>query len=261
MPDTEPTRPLSPARAHLQRMAAAQPAAPARAGATTTESELLMAQLYEHTKQLKAIKSVEKKIEAKRAFVPAYDVYLDAAIAADTGAQDLIFTTLLVWNIDAGRYERAIDLAAYALRHGLKLPDQYQRDVPTLLADEFSTAALAGAMPAEQQERLLGLVGKMTIDLDMPDQARAKLHKAMGYALIGKHGSAEPDLDQVNDGYAHGAEFHLSRALALNPQAGVKKDLERLARRLKGVAPASTPADPRPGGPVGEGTGAKAPKA
>ena len=37
--------------------------------------------------------------------------------------------------------------------------------------------------------------------------------------------------------------------------------LERLARRLKGAAPASTPADPRPGGPVGEGTGAKAPKA
>lgn len=260
MPDTEPTRPLSPARAHLQRMAAAQPAAPARAGATTTESELLMAQLYEHTKQLKAIKSVEKKIEAKRAFVPAYDVYLDAAIAADTGAQDLIFTTLLVWNIDAGRYERAIDLAAYALRHGLRLPDQYQRDVPTLLADEFSTAALSGTMPEGQQVGLLARVGQLTDGADMPDQARAKLHKAVGYALIGKHGSAEPDLGRVSEGEARMAAAHLSRALALNPQAGVKKDLERLARRLKGV-PASTPADPRPGGPVGEGTGAKAPKA
>ena len=133
--------------------------------------------------------------------------------------------------------------------------------MPTLLADEFSTAALTGAMPADQQQALLASVGQITEFRDMPDQARAKLHKAMGYALIGKQGSAEPDLDQVSDDYARTAEFHLSRALTLNPQAGVKKDLERLARRLKGVAPASTPADPRPGGPVGEGTGAKAPKA
>ena len=88
MPDTEPTRPLSPARAHLQRMAAAQPAAPARAGATTTESELLMAQLYEHTKQLKAIQSVEKKIEAKRVMLADYDAYIDGVLQADSGGAD-----------------------------------------------------------------------------------------------------------------------------------------------------------------------------
>ena len=63
---THPARPLSPARAHLQRIAASQAAAPAQASAAGSEHEVLMAQLYEHTRQLKAIKSVEKKIEAKR---------------------------------------------------------------------------------------------------------------------------------------------------------------------------------------------------
>ena len=257
---THPARPLSPARAHLQRIAASQAAAPAQASAAGSEHELLMAQLYEHTRQLKAIKSVEKKIEAKREFVAAYDTYLGGVIESDQGGADPIVTTLLVWNIDAGRYDSALAIAAYVLQHNLQLPDQYQRDVPTLLADEFSTAALTGAMPADQQQALLASVGQITDARDMPDQARAKLHKAMGYALIGKHGSAEPDLDQVSDDHARTAEFHLSRALTLNPQAGVKKDLERLARRLKGV-PASTPADPRPGGPVGDGAGAQAPKA
>lgn len=256
----EPYR-LSPARAHLQRMAALQSGVPAQPGATGAEHELLMAQLYEHTKQLKSIKSVEKKIEAKREFVPVYDAYLDGVLSAGPGGADPIVTSLLVWNIDAGRYDRAFDLAIYALKHKLQLPDQYHRDVPTLLADEFSTAALSGAMPADQQPSHLGRVLVITEGCDMPDQARAKLHKAIGYALIGKHGSADPDLDTIDDITARFAERHLSRALALNPQVGVKKDLERLARRLKDAPPASDPADPRPGGPVGDGTGAPAPTA
>ena len=228
---------------------------------TGTAYELMQAQLHEHMRTLKGIQSVERKIEAKRTMLADFDAYLAGVLQADAGGQDAVLATVLVWHLDAGNWARALELAEYALRHGVQLPDQYQRNLPTLLLDDVSEAAIAGKLTGPDAAVALAKVDLLTQGHDCHDQARAKLHKAMGYALIGKHGSAEPDLDQVNDGYAHGAEFHLSRALALNPQAGVKKDLERLARRLKGVAPASTPADPRPGGPVGEGTGAKAPKA
>lgn len=261
MPDDQPAqRPLSPARAHLQRIAAAAPAVgPAdRPSAAGHERELLLAQLYEHTKQLKAIKSVEKKIEAKRAFSPEYDVYLQSVLGAGRAEPDPIVTTLMVWNIDAGRYSHALRLAQHVLAHGLSLPDQYQRDVPTLLADEFSTAALAGHIEPAQERALLADVMALTYQRDMPDQARAKLHKALGYALLGKRGAAEPDLDALPDGLLRDAEAHLLRAIALHAQVGVKKDLERLARRLKDAPPASAPADPRPGGSVGKGAGAKA---
>lgn len=265
-PDDAPR--LSPARAHLQRMAAAAAqgvASPAtRPSAAGHEHELMLAQLYEHRKTLKAIQSVQRKTEAKAAMVPVYDAYLDGVLAAGTGHDDPILTTLMVWNIDAGRYERALQLARHVLDHGLKLPDQYQRDAATLLIDEFSTAALAGHLP---QGSTVDLPQGSAVDLllhvmdltqgrDAPDQARAKLHKAIGYALTGKAWGSEPDYDQLSDTAVCAAHAQLMRAQVLFAQVGVKKDIERLERRLKkaGQEPsAANRADPRPGGSVARG--------
>lgn len=221
--------------------------------------QLMLAQLYEHSKQLKAIQSVEKKIEAKRHLLADYDAYVDGVLAANAGGADRVVTTVMVWSIDAGLYLRAIGIAAYVLRHGLQLPDQYQRNVPTLLADEISAAALAGRIPAAEQGAVLAHTLALVGDADIPDQARAKLHKAIGYALLGKQeGQPEPDIKTMPAGQAQAAQQHLQRALDLFAQVGVKKDLERIARRLKGEPDAPTQAAPAPGGGVGKAKAAKA---
>lgn len=266
MPDNAPAPGphLSPARAHLQRMAAAAAVVAAsglaaRPSAASHEHELMLAQLYEHRKQLKSIQSVERKVDAKRAMVPVYDAYLDGVLASDGPAQDddPILTTMMVWNIDAARFDRALQLARHVLDHGLKLPDQYQRDPATLLIDEFSTAALAGHLPQDQAVDLLAQVGLLTENRDAPDQARAKLHKAIGYTLTGKAWGTDPDYDNLPTDPAQTARAHLARAHELFAQVGVKKDIERLDRRLKkaGIEPSSavTRADPRPGGSVARG--------
>lgn len=265
MPDSQPPQgpTLSPARAHLQRMAAAAAAVAAsgpaaRPSAASHEHELMLAQLYEHRKQLKAIQSVERKVDAKRAMVPVYDAYLDGVLASDGQAEDdPIVTTMMVWNIDAARFDRALQLARHVLDHGLKLPDQYQRDPATLLIDEFSTAALAGHLPQAGAVDLLLHVMDLTQGRDAPDQARAKLHKAIGYAITGKAWGTEPDYDTMPTDPAQTARAHLARAHELFAQVGVKKDIERLDRRLKkaGIEPSSavTRADPRPGGSVARG--------
>ncbi|MNH33997.1 hypothetical protein D3C78_1967160 [compost metagenome] len=56
---------------------------------------------------------------------------------------------------------------------------------------------------------------ELTADKDMPDEARSKLLKALGYALeqAGQHKQAVIALEQ---------------ALRLNQRAGVKKDITRL---------------------------------
>ena len=234
---------ISPARAHLQRIAAAAEQAPEaqRPSAAGHEHQLLLAQLYEHRKQLKAIQSVERKIEAKAAMVPVYDDYLDGVLEADQGGDDPLVTSLMVWNIDAGRYERALQLAAYVLQHGLKRPAQYHRAPATLLIDEFSTAALAGALPREHAMDLLLQVLDLTQAHDAPDQARAKLHKAIGYVGLGKAWGEEPDYDSLGTAAAMAARGQLDRAQQLFAQVGVKKDLERLERRLKKAAPPAAP--------------------
>ncbi len=60
----------------------------------------------------------------------------------------------------------------------------------------------------------------LTAAADMPDEVRAKLHKITGLVLR--------DNKQPADALAH-----LKRAMQLDCQAGVKKDIERLERELK----------------------------
>lgn len=225
----------SPARMHLEAKLAAQANIGATAEGTPQGSayELMLAQLAAHRRTLKDIQSVERKIEAKKGFLADYDNWVDAVLATDSGAQDMVLTTVLIWSIDTGAYERAIELATYAVRHNLDLPDQYERSLGTALIDEFAQAALSNKLTGEPALQILSAVRELTDPLDAPDQARAKLYKALGYALIGKVNSNDVDLDKVELPRLQQAQPILERALALFDGVGVKKDIERIDRQLK----------------------------
>lgn len=234
---------FSPARAHQQAKLAAIAQGSAQPGGqvTGTEYQLMLRQLAEHKRSLKSIQSIERKIDAKRLMLPLYDTWVDAALAHGNGAQDLVLTTVLVWHIDAGNFDRALEISAYAIQHDLPLPDQYDRSLGTMLMDEFSGAALTGKISKTESVGLLTRVMNLTQDLDAHDQARAKLFKALAYALIGKVGSTDTDLTKIPLAEAEAAMPMLERALALFEGVGVKKDIERLARHLKKAGEAQTP--------------------
>ena len=226
---------MTPAQRHLQRKQASQAAAAAPAGATTEGSayELMLAQLYEHRQQLKAIQSIERKIEAKRTFLPLSAPWVKGVLESGQGAQDLVLTTVWVWALDVGDYALALDMARYILQHGLTLPDQYQRDAATTLIDEVADASLKGKVPFDLAAAVLAQVDELTTERDVPDQARAKLHKAMAYAIVGRTSVSEVDYKDLPLAQAQAALPHLHRALELFQGVGVKKDIERLERRVK----------------------------
>lgn len=245
----------TPAQRHQQRKLSGQANAAAEPGSELTGSayQLMQAQLAEHRRSLKLIQSVERKIEAKRLFLPVYAAWVQGALASGTGGHDLVLTTVMVWHIDAGNYGQALDIAAYAIKHKLPLPDQYDRNLGTVLIDEIGAAALAGKMERNEALYVLPYLLHLTQDLDAPDQARAKLHKALGWALIGKTGPADIDYDAVLRPAASEALQHLQRALLLWDQVGCKKDIERLERRLKKPDEPSAPSpSPDPGTPAAQ---------
>src|SRR5690606_38349003 len=101
------------------------------------------------------------------------------------GAQDDVLTTLMVWNIDAGDYTAALHIGAYVLKHSLKMPDRFARTTGCLLAEEVANAALKQQKAGEQFDRaVLMLASDITAEHDMPDEARAKLHLALGKAYL-----------------------------------------------------------------------------
>lgn len=230
---------LTPAQQALQRKQAAQAAASAPAGTTTEGSayELMLAQLYEHRQQLKAIQSIERKIEAKRQYLPLYAPWISGVLESGQGAQDLVFTTVWVWAMDVGDYASALHMASYILKHGLTLPDQYQRDPATTLIDEVADATLKGKVPFVQAVVVLPEVAELTAAHDVADQVRAKLHKAMAYAIVGRTTVSEVDYKDLPLDKAQAALPHLHRALELFEGVGVKKDIERLERRVKELTP------------------------
>lgn len=228
-PATEPQ--MTPARAHLQAHIAAARAA-AEAGdridpSLATGYELMLAQLAEHRRQLKQVQSIERKIDLKRKLLPEYAPYIAGALEADRGGQDDVLVTLLVWHIDCGDLAGAVPIAAYALRHGLVMPDHYERTLATIVAEEAAEHALKQLAAGNTFDiDALVAVEEITAGHDMPDEVRAKLCKAIGYAL--------------REHFPDEALLHLKRAFELNDKVGVKKDIERLERELKkaGEAPA-----------------------
>lgn len=208
----------SPAQRFRERKLAKQQKPQEEMGAAVaTAYEKQLMQLAEDKHRLKAIQSVEKKAELKAELLPKYLPWIEGVLESDAGNQDDVFMTTMVWAFDAGQYEVGLNMADYAIRHKLVMPDQYQRTTATVVAEEIADTALRGG--AVSQETLFAALA-MTASSDMPDEVRAKLNKAIGNSC------------RDSEDWPH-ASAHYQRALELNPNAGCKKDLERAERELK----------------------------
>lgn len=217
---------MSIARAHMHRTMAAKQSAASTAGATPEPGSLaekMAHALSMHMAALKQIKSRTAKIEAKRDMLPDYAAYVDGVLAAGNGGQDDVLVTIMVWRLDTGDYDGALAIAAYAIRHGLGTPVTFSRDVPATLLEEMADAALVNGLDDAARAAMvapLSTAMDLTEGCDMPDEVRAKAHKAMGLGL-------------KDEDPAEAAE-HLRIALKLDPKCGVKAELNRLEKHLAG---------------------------
>lgn len=221
---------LSPARRHQMRQQAVEASQQLATNPLRHANgyELMLLKLNEDKRQLKKVRSVERKAEMKRLMLPGYLPWVAGVLESGKGAQDAILMTVMVWRLDAGDVPGALEIARYALLHGLVPTDTYKRNSTAyLLAEEVAdTATRAWTAKAGVDVAPLLATLELTKSEDMPDEVRAKLHKITGYVLR-------------DTGRALDAMEHLKRALQLHQGSGVKKDIERLATQLKQQALAS----------------------
>lgn len=214
----------SPARRHfLSASAAVSKAEESTTRADATQYELMLAKLAEDRRRLHDVQSMERKAEVKRQILPEYAPWIEGVLAGNQGVQDDVLMTVMVWRIDAGDLAGALPIARYAIAHKLSMPDQYKRTTACLIAEEFADTALKTIADGSNTDAgaLLDVIA-LTQNQDMPDEVRAKLHKALGYAVMGTEKER--------------ALGNLKRALALHEKVGVKKDIEKLERELKNAA-------------------------
>ena len=134
------------------------------------------------------------------------------------------------------------------------MPDRFNRTAATILVDEICDPILVQVKADDTTDvtpylSVLDDVADFTADSDMPDVVRAKLCKARAFAL--RNGTTEQQTIAL---------ALLRQALTLDAGAGVKKEIERLARAVKKAAAADGAggggdADGTDGGNSAEGAG------
>lgn len=218
-------------------------ACPSVAGATNaTPAERAAAQiglrLIHDLRRLKEIRSIDRKVAAKREMLPEYKSWVEGVAAADagvgTGLAAEVLPTVMVWLIDTGAYADALDLVPFVLRHDVQMPKRYQRDAATIVIEEIADAA-AKAQNAGGTFDLdvLDRVQELTADLDIHDEVRSKLHKAIGIEQLRV---AEDVEAQFSAGPLDAALDSLRQAQRLNGRVGVKDRIKRAEKLLRTVA-------------------------
>lgn len=262
-------RPLSPAQRHRARILQeqAQAASPYGVELQGDAYGLMRVKLSQDKGRLSQIQSHERRAEMKARLLPEYFDWIGTSLATGNGAQDQVLTTVMVWAFDAGAYALGLEIAGYVIRHRMPMADDYKRSPAAIVIDELANAylkgqwsplivqigdngarqlgaAVAGDAPGQARAQAAALLIEaeaLTAEQDAPDQARAKLHKAIAYAALGKVQTAEdPDLAAIEPEALQVAAARLQRALELDSNSGVKKDIERIERALVKADKAST---------------------
>ena len=216
--------------------AALLPAAGAVNASPADRAAAQIALRYTHDlRRLKEIRSIDKKIEAKREIVPEYRSWVMGILAADagvgTGIAAEILPTCMVWLIDVGAYEDALHLIPFIFKHRVAMPSRYQRDAATIVVEEIATAALK-AQGANESFPLdiLDRVADLTCGCDIHDEVRAKLLKAIGVEQLER--AEDMPVDEAFNAMT-AAVSTLNEAQRLHDRVGVK---DRIKRGLKLMA-------------------------
>jgi hypothetical protein len=246
--------------AAISQAAAEQAPIPAGNTPAARAAATVSMRLRHDIQRLKQIKSIDRKIAAKREMLPEYQAWCDGLLDAGrraetrelppTGADDVL-PTIMVWHLDVGDWTRGLMLAAFVLRFSIPLPKRYERDAATLVLELIADAALkvqarGDAFPLY----VLEAVELLTDGIDMHDQPRAKLFKAIGAELVRAAGMSTGDAVVTTIDRAAAV---LTKAQDLHDRVGVKTMLRGLDRaRAAAIKGATDEADTDNAAPVPE---------
>ncbi|NOM17080.1 phage terminase small subunit [Klebsiella pneumoniae] len=225
---------LTPAQKHFQKvMAERHGKTDEQSDTARTAHEQIMHRLRMDQSALKRVQSDQAKAAMKRQLLPHYEGWIEGTLDGDSGRQDEVIVTLMVWAIDAGDYVLAARIGRYVVVHGLLMPDRFNRTAATVLVDEICDPILVQVKADDTTDvtpylAVLDEVAEFTAGSDMPDVVRAKLCKVRAFAL--RNGTTEEQITALE---------LLRQALTLDVGAGVKKEIDRLSRVVKKAAAAA----------------------
>ena len=227
---------MSLALAHKRRVLAHGPATPvagakveAYSSATALASpangqkhlKLMEAALEVDLQRIGEINSHELRRQLKREeLLPKYQEYVQQYRDSGLSFPNSVLMYVLIWLFDTAEFDKGLELADFAISQGQVLPERFNRDIPTFVADEVIDWAereyKAGRSPEPYLTNLLPRVdGEWTLFERIP----ARYHKQIGILALDQRDFAK-------------AITHFERAEALFESIGVGTRLEGARKAL-----------------------------
>lgn len=246
---------MSLARRHQARILAAQAATLPHGGGTATAGSPAVAphsvdraastaaaqiamRLTHDLRRLKQIKALSLKIAAKREMLPEYAPWIEGLLSGATkagaGASGDVLPTIMVWRIDVGDFAGAMPLIEHVLHNNLPMPQRYERDAATLIVEEVAEAAIKAQAAGEPFDlAVLEQIEALVDGVDMHDQVRAKLMKAIGFELDrAARAAAEAGADAQALPLLCRSLVALNEAQKLHDRVGVKSTIKAVTKRV-----------------------------
>lgn len=224
------------ARTHFlkhQAQAAAEQAAEYGGMQNLNAYEQQLLQLNSDRQHLKNMQSDKLRTEYKAQQLPQYLPYVRGILQARPNVPDEVVTEVMVWAVDTGNFNVALDVAEYVLPANLPMPDRFGRNVASFITEDTADRILSQLSNLSMDDlnvvylpvlvRLENLISRQDLPndvKDMPDQVKAKLYLVLGraYAQLGQYELAKTNLET---------------ALSFNEHCGGKTNLKQVLKHLE----------------------------
>ena len=229
---------MSLALAHKRRVIAEGPAA-ASAGAPMAYSadtalsspanarkhlKLMEDALAGDLERISAINSREQRQTLKREeLLPKYLEYVQRYRDSELNFQNSVLVYVLIWLFDTEQFTHGLELADFAMSQGQALPERFNRDIPTFVADEVIDWAEAEFKARRSPEPYVSnLLPRVDGEWQLFERIPARYHKLLGLIALNRQDWPV-------------AIAHFERAEALYESIGVGTRLNDCRRALAKV--------------------------
>ncbi|SMD00655.1 phage terminase small subunit [Pseudomonas sp. URIL14HWK12:I5] len=174
--------------------------------------------------RLKGLNSIEQRQLMKRdELLPKYLEYVGRYGESGLNFPNQVLMYVVIWLFDTAQFEAGLALADFAMAQGQKLPEGFDRDVPTFIADEVIEWAEAEYKASRSPEPYVSnLLPRVDGEWSLFERIPARYHKQLGILAMDRK-------DWTS------AIVHFERAEALYESIGVGT---RLAGARKALAKA-----------------------
>ncbi|MGP9421525.1 phage terminase small subunit [Ewingella sp. AOP9-I1-14] len=229
---------MSPCQRHRARIKAAETLDKREALTSSPVSfHLQKLELESDVAHLRSLPRTEDRVKMKRdELLPRWLPTVEAYIAGDKRYANPALVYCVIWLLDTGEIEKALDWADIAIGEGQDMPDNFKSTMPAFIADTVLEWAMVEAASGHSIEPFFSRTFNNIRDKwRLHEDINAKWFKFAGLYLLRDH-NGEPRATAVEDvDTLEKADELLAQAEKYNKNAGVKTMRAKIRARINGL--------------------------